>query len=155
MAVYRVLDDKITYREWDDRLRAYRGVSHKKDEVVDLPDEIAARIEQVTHNPKADVRDKGRLRIIPADEYEAWAAQAGVGKPAERWNDEQLQSMPPNDLIAEMNAAPALAERVLTVEQSRAKPRRAILEHARRIVDATRDGVDGPPTASPLLPPAA
>lgn len=154
MGAYMILDDKVTYREWDERLRSYRGVSHKKGEVVDLPEHVVARIDQITHHPDAEVRDRGRLRIIPADEYEAWAdTTATTTSPAQRWTDQQLQSMPPNDLIAEINTTAGLAARVVEVEQSRAKPRRAVVEHARKVADAERDGVDGTGPQVQLLPP--
>jgi hypothetical protein len=141
MAKFKVLDDKVMYRVWDEKTRSYLHIDHKAGEEVELPDEVAARIDYVTHHPKADPRDRGRLRIIPVEDYDDWVAeQNAAGRPENQLTDDQLASMPGNDLIAAVNTTPGLAERVLELEQQRPRPRKQIVEHCERVISAGDGG---------------
>lgn len=136
-----IVDDLVTYTTWDERLRQYVHHKHKRGAVVELPDEVVARLERIpqeTDNP----RDKGRPRIIPKDDYEGWVSeQAFNADPAQRFTDDQLMAMSGSQLIAELNSTPGLAERVLPLEKDRRYTRKPVVEHCERLL-AAGDGED-------------
>ena len=132
-----VIDHAVTWMEQNDATKAWEHHAGFRGETHEMPDHVVARFKQLQESD-------GRPLVGTAEEYEDWTRQeaAAVVKPGEL-SDEQIDAMTPNQLLAAMNANNALASQVLELEgrkkASGSRSRRAIVEHAQRIVDAREE----------------
>lgn len=156
--------DRVTWMEWDDRLRQMVHKTLRRGETGEVPDEVIARIESLRDKEFEDHRTgrvvdhrAGHVRLVPEDDYEEYISDAQVSStPEAQFTDEQIQSWKTDDVIAHLNQTPALAERVLALEEERKTRRKAVLEFAQRVLDA-QDGGDvsltqGDNASEPLTP---
>lgn len=124
-----VFFDAVCWTERNEFTKALDHFSAKKGDEVDIPDEHIARF--ASHQAK-----DGLPRVGSRDEYEAWVSGVDTTGAQPAMSDQALQALSPEQVIAHMNSNNSDATRVLALEESRPKPRKAIIDHAHSIVDA-------------------
>lgn len=130
MAKYVVIHHAVAWNERDELAKAWQHRSAKRGEEVEIPDDQVARFQALTSKD-------GVPRIGTREEYEAWVSgmDAPAG-PVGGVTDVQLQVMTPEQVIAHLNNTNVDADRVLSLEESRPRPRKGIVDAAQRIIDA-------------------
>jgi hypothetical protein len=158
--------DRVTWTEWDERLRRMEHKTLRRDETADVPDEVIARIEQIQ---KKEVEDHlagrvidhraGHARLVPEEEYDDYrSTAAAAADPLNRFSDDDIRTWDTDTAVAHMNQLPGIAQRVLDLEEERKPRRRAVTAHAQRLIDATKGSdvslapADTVPSPAPLLP---
>lgn len=132
MPKVHVIDHAVSWNEVDNLTKTRNHMSAKRGEEVDIPDEALARFKLLQEKD-------GLPRVGSRDEYEAWISGVDVATGAQPIiSDQALQALSPEQVIAHMNTNNFDATRVLALEESRPKPRKAILDHAHSILDAAQ-----------------
>lgn len=99
--------------------------SARRGEEVDLPDSEVERLEAL-----------GAV----GTQAEATASASAAAEPPSA-SDEQLASMNVEELVAYLGQHPSEAQRVVTLEEGREKPRKGVLEPAQRVQVAHEEAV--------------
>jgi hypothetical protein len=146
---YAAVVDAVTWTAWDDKSRQFVHHTLHRGETAEVPDEHVARINQIQDK---EIREHvagrvvdhraGHPRLVPADQYDEYVSSVTTATlPENQFTDEQIRSWGADDTIAYLNRVPALADRVLALEEDRKPKRRAVIAHAER-VKAAQDGDD-------------
>jgi hypothetical protein len=140
-----VIAHAITWHARDLETKLMQHWSAKRGDVVDLPDEVAARFRQLA-------REDGLPRVGTREELAAWEKASEVPAPGVAiFTNAQLQAMSPEQLNAVLNQNNYVAYQVLALEEQRDMPRQAIVDQANAIIDT----VEGrPPAAAPTGTPS-
>ncbi len=136
--------DRVTWMEWDERLRQMVHKTLRRGESGDVPDEVVARCELIQAKELEDhlagrVIDHraGHVRLVPEGEYGEYTSEVVLhADPVARFTDEEIRGWDVNTTVAQMNQTPGLAARIVELEESRTPPRKTVLAHAQRLIDA-------------------
>lgn len=147
-------DHMVTWTEWNEKLRAFHHASLRRGQRGEVPEEVIEHLKQASEEKDAYGRPvDGRPRLLSPEDYEAWNSTEAVRRePVNRFSDEDIQHMQPEDLLAKMNSIPGFAQRALDLENEREKPRKPIIGHAQRVLDAEKGDDVSLAVADPVVP---
>jgi hypothetical protein len=125
----------IMWNVWNERERQYVHTTLHQGVTGEVPDDVVARLERLTE-------EDGTPRILSPEDYEAWtSATVTAASPVNALSDAQINAMDAQALVGQLNQNPAMAARVLELENSRDKPRKPIISLSERII-AAQQGED-------------
>jgi hypothetical protein len=158
----------VTWVEWDDKLRRFshnvlRGPSGTMPaQTGEIPDHVVVALEKISADEIKNRTGTGAPRILDPEDYEAWVSHEVVrAGPENALSDDQINALKADDLMAQLNRNPALADRVLDLEQTRKYKRKPIISLAERLIalengeDISLAGSADVPRHPPLTPPVA
>lgn len=137
-----ILDDSASYAYYDDQLKQKHRVSFRggkalrpgESPIHEVPDEALEKWDRDRYHQSRGHR-RGVPIYLPEDEFEGWTSTEASAAQL-TYSDEQLKQMTAEQLIALVNQTPSIAQRVIDVEQDRRYTRKAVVEHAQKVIDA-------------------